>query len=181
MSSVLVDSIILPADRIILLVDFSNAFNMIDRGVMFREIWSRIPSIAAWMESCYGQQPILHLSSHSILSCCGVQQGDPLGSLGFALTLHPLLEKIQTNAQGLHVNAWYLDDDTFCGSASDIAAALTIIEEEGPSHGLFLNRSKCLIHTSEDVFTHHPSLRDIPVVSGGFELLGTPVGSADFC
>ena len=52
-SSVLVDSTILPADRIILLVDFSNAFNMVDRGVMFKEIGSRIPSIAAWMESCY--------------------------------------------------------------------------------------------------------------------------------
>ncbi|CAI8020295.1 hypothetical protein GBAR_LOCUS12142, partial [Geodia barretti] len=28
-------------------------------------------------------------------SCCGVQQGDPLGPLAFALVLHPIIEKYQ--------------------------------------------------------------------------------------
>ena len=180
-SNVLADSTTSPADRIILLVDFSNAFNMVDRGVMFKEIRSRIPSMAAWMESCYGLQPILYLSNHTIHSCCGVQQGDPLGPLGFALALHPILEKIQADVPGLRVNAWYLDDGTLCGSVSDIAAALTIIEKEGPEHGLHLNRSKCLIHTTEGVNISHPSLCDVPVASGGFDLLGTPVGPAEFC
>ena len=167
-SNVLADSTTSPADRIILLVDFSNAFNLMDRGVMFKEIRSRIPSMAAWMESCYGLQPILYLSNHTIRSCCGVQQGDPLCTLGFALALHPILEKIQADVPGLRVNAWYLDDGTLCGSVSDIAAALTIIEKEGPEHGLHLNRSKCLIHMTEGVNISHPSLCDVPVASGGF-------------
>ena len=29
--------------------------------------------LSAWMESCYGAQPVLHFGEHTILSCCGVQ------------------------------------------------------------------------------------------------------------
>ena len=129
-----------PEERWILLLDFSNAFNRIDRGSMFQEVRARIPSVAAWLESCYGAQPILRLGERTILSCCGVQQGDPLGPLGFSLALHPIVEKIQEQVPGLQINAWYLDDGTLCGSAKVLHTALNIIEEEGPARGLHLNR-----------------------------------------
>ena len=67
-----------PREQWTLLLDFSNAFNSIDRHSMFLEVRARIPSLAAWIECCYGARPILHLGKKSILSCCGVQQGDPL-------------------------------------------------------------------------------------------------------
>ena len=54
------DPNIQPEERWTLLLDFSNAFSSISRGRMFKEVRARIPSIAAWMESCYGAQPILH-------------------------------------------------------------------------------------------------------------------------
>ena len=84
-----------------LLLDFNNAFNRINREAMFGEFRRRIPSLSAWMESCYAGQPFLLLGTDSIRSCCGVQQGDPLGPLGFALTLHPLIEKIKAEVPGL--------------------------------------------------------------------------------
>ena len=74
------------------------------------------------MESCYFCQPLL--GKDSIRSCCGVQQGDPLGPLGFALTFHSLIEKIKDELPGLIPNAWYIDD----GSPEDLAAALHIVE-----------------------------------------------------
>ena len=89
------DANIHPEERWTLLLDFSNAFNSVDRGSMFREVRDRIPSMAAWMESCYMAQPFLHLGEHTILSSCGVQEGDPLGPLGFALTLQPIIEKMK--------------------------------------------------------------------------------------
>ena len=180
-SNMLADTAVLPTDHITLLVDFSNAFNLVDRGIMFMEIRQRIPYMAAWMESCYGSQPILYLSDHTISSCCGVQQGDPLGPLGCALALHPIAEKIKAEVPGLLVNAWYLDDGTLCGPASDVAAALTIIEEEEPKHGLYVNRSKCLIHTTHLVDISHPSLCAIPLITGGFGLLGSPICPVDYC
>ena len=106
------------------------------------EIRRRSPTISTWMESCYSCQPFLLLGKDSIRSCCGVQQGDPLGSLGFALTLHPLIEMIKAELPGLTLNAWYLDDGTLMGHLEDLAAALHIVERDGPSLGLHINRSK---------------------------------------
>ena len=128
-----------------LLLDFSNAFNCIDREVMFAETRIHIPTLSAWMESCYSCQPFLLLGKESIRSCCGVQQGDPLGPLGFALTLHPLIKKIKAEVPGLSLNAWYLDDGTLMGCPQDLASALHIIERDGPSLGLHLNRRKSLL------------------------------------
>ena len=94
-TSVQEDPTIQPDDRWTLLLDFSNAFNSISREEMFAEIRARIPAMAPWIECCYGSQPLLHIGSHIIHSCCGVQQGDPLGPLGFALALHPVIEWIK--------------------------------------------------------------------------------------
>ena len=172
-----------PEGRWTLLLDFSNAFNRVDRGNMFQEVRDRIPTMAAWMEMCYGAQSFLHLGCHTILSCCGVQQGDgPLGPLGFALALHPIVEKIHEQVPGLLINAWYLDDGTLCVSATDLHAALTIIEEDGPTRGLHLNRSKSLLHIPTGAPSDTNTLpADIPIVRGGFDLLGSPIGPSSYC
>ena len=124
------DPNIQPEERWTLLLDFSNAFNSISCGRMFEEVRACIPSIAAWMESCYGAQPILHLGEHTILSQSGVQQGDPLGPLGFALTLQPIIERIKEEVPSLKINVWYLDDGTLCGTPNDLLKALKIVEED---------------------------------------------------
>ena len=182
LASLLNDCSIPPESRCTLLVDFSNAFNSIDRGLMFEEARARIPSMSSWLECCYGSQPVLFLGEHTILSCCGVQQGDPLGPLGFAVALHPIVERIKREVPGLLLNSWYLDDGTLCGSPRDICSALAIIEADGPSRGLFLNRSKSHLFVPAEAscdYSVFPS--EIPVSNGGFCLLGSPFGSASFC
>ncbi len=165
-----------------LFLDFSNAFNCISRESMFAEIRQRIPHLAAWMESCYSCQPLLHLGEDTIHSCSGVQQGDPLGPLGFALTLQPLLERLQADVSGLRLNVWYLDDGTLMGSPEDLAAALHIVEREGPPLGLHLNRSKSLLYIPEDAVQARSVLpTDIPTTRRGFSLLGCPIGPPDYC
>ena len=108
---------------------------------MFQEVTSRIPSMAAWVESCYGSHPLLYLGDQKIFSCRGVQQGNPLGPLCFTLTLHLIVEQIRREVLGLLINTWYLDDGTLCGSPGDIGTALAIIETLGPPHGLLLSKS----------------------------------------
>ena len=171
-----------PREQWTLLLDFSNAFNSIDRHSMFLEVRACIPSLAAWIECCYGARPILHLGKRSILSCCGVQQGDPLGPLGFALTLQPIVEKIKAATPGLKINAWYLDDGTLCGSPCDLATALRIIEEDSPPCGLHLNRAKSLLYVPANCsLSPNPLPSDILVTMWGFTFLGFPVGPATFC
>ena len=140
-----------PADQHwTLLLDFSNAFNNISREAMFMELRQRLPGLSVWMESCYSCQPFLHLGEDCIHSCCGVQQGDPLGPLGFALTLHPIVERIKAEVPGLALNVWYLDDGTLVGSPEDLAVALSIIEKFGPLVGLHLNRGKSVLFIPEE-------------------------------
>ena len=142
---------------------------------------SRLPSITSWMECSYGSQPSLLLDNLPILSCCGVQQGDPLGPLGFALVLHSVIENIKESVPGLLINLWYVDDGTLCGTEQELAIALSIVELEGPPRGLFLNKNQSLIYTPANSSITHPLLRDIPTSSDGFTLLGSPIGPSAFC
>lgn len=165
-----------------LLLDFSNAFNSINREAMFREFHQHLPGLSAWMESSYSSLPLLFMGPESIRSCCGVQQGDPLGPLGFALTLHPLIEHIKEELPALSLNAWYLDDGTLTGPPECLARALAIIEKDGPPLGLHLNRGKSLLHTPVGYdSSSSPLPPDIPFTSGGFCLLGSPIGPPAFC
>jgi len=138
----LVDHSIPANERWMLLLDFKNAFNSISREAMFNEIRARVLSSSDWLECCYGVQLILYLGVEVIRSCRGVQQGDPLAPLGFALTLHLVVAKVLN----LQINAWYLDDGTLCGSSSELTMTLKIIDEEGPPRVLFLNLKISPIH-----------------------------------
>ena len=151
-----------------MITTFLNAFNSIVRNKMFKEARSRIPSLSTWLELCYSRPSLLHFGDHTINSICGVQQGDPLGPLGFALTLHPIIVKVKSEVPGL------LDAGTPCGSPDDLNLALSIIEELTPTWGLSLNHSKSLLFIpKEDSSPHNPLSTDIPTTSEGIILLGS--------
>jgi len=71
----------------------------------------------------------------------GVQQGDPLGPLLFALILHPLIHQVRDSYK-LLLHAWYLDDGNLVGDSEEVAKALDIIRVVGPELGLELNIRK---------------------------------------
>ncbi|XP_052622301.1 uncharacterized protein LOC128127679 [Lactuca sativa] len=124
-----------------LTVDFSNAFNLVDRSTLLHEVRLRCPSISLWVEFLYGQAARLYLGDTHIWSFTGVQQGDPLGPLLFAFMLHLLLHNIRDNCK-LLLYAWYLDDGTLIGDSEEVAKALDIIKAIGPKLGLQLNINK---------------------------------------
>lgn len=124
-----------------MLVDFTNAFNLIDRTTLIKEVRARCPSISHWVKFCYAKPAKLYYNESILSSSQDVQQGDPLGPLLFALTLHPLICKIASQCS-LDLNAWYLDDGTIIGDTLEVYKALHIIQNEGATKGLHLNIGK---------------------------------------
>ncbi|GKA75546.1 putative reverse transcriptase domain-containing protein [Tanacetum coccineum] len=106
-----------------LTVDFSNAFNLVDRTTLLHEVRTRCPSISLWVDFLYGQSARLYVGDDYIWSTTGVQQGDPLGPLLFALVLHPLVHRIRDCCQ-LLFHAWYLDDGTIIGDTKEVKEGL---------------------------------------------------------
>ncbi|XP_026416285.1 uncharacterized protein LOC113311695 [Papaver somniferum] len=128
-----------------LLIDFTNAFNIVDRTAMLNEVRIRCPSISKWVEFCYAHPAKLYYNESILFSAQGVQQGDPLGPLLFSLVLQPLVTKISSTCK-LDLHAWYLDDDTLIGDTLEVPKGLQIIQQDGPARGLCLNIRKTEIY-----------------------------------
>jgi hypothetical protein len=164
-----------------LLVDFKNAFNMVDCAVMLREVRLRVPAISRWVEFCYSSPARLYYGEHTLWSHQGVQQGDPLGPLLFALVLHPLACKIRDSFT-LSLQAWYLDDGTIIGDTLVVGKVLELIMMDGPSCGLHLNVDKTEVFwPKEDPRSRYVGVfpPNISRPSHGVKLLGGPT-SVDF-
>ncbi|GKA19539.1 hypothetical protein Tco_0699454 [Tanacetum coccineum] len=100
-------------DLSMLLVDFKNAFNLVDRKVILREVHLRCPAILR----------------------------DPFGPLLFSLVLHPLICKIR-DSFSLFLHAWYLDDGTIVGDTVVVGKILELTMKDRPGCGLHLNVDK---------------------------------------
>ena len=73
-------------------MDLINAFNLCDRDSAFWVVEEVFPDILRWVlgMTCYGTNAVLMFGDTIIVSECGSHQGDPLASLLFSLTLHPI-------------------------------------------------------------------------------------------
>ncbi|GKA66801.1 reverse transcriptase domain-containing protein, partial [Tanacetum coccineum] len=167
-----------------LLVDFKNVFNLVDREVMLREYRLRCPAISRWVEFCYSNPARLYYREHTLWSCQGVQQGDPLGPLVFALVLHPLICKIRDSFT-LSLQAWYLDDGTVVGDTLVVGKVLELIMKDGPRYGLHLNVDKTEVFwPKEDPRSRLTGVfpSNIARPMHGVKLLGGPASvDHDFC
>jgi hypothetical protein len=108
-------------DFVVLKIDVKNAFNSVDRTLALQAVGEYLPNLAAWAEWCYDSDTTLFLEDHRILSAEGVQQGDPLGPLLFALSIRDAIGSLDQFA--LAANFWYLDDGVLAGPAATVHAA----------------------------------------------------------
>ena len=181
-----------------LIFEFKNAFNTVDRAEVLAKLQQFFLGVSRWAQWCYGQHSRLYFGNMDLASATGVQQGDPIGPLLFACSIHPLVLKLEhLFREGIQVDPdgvvlFYLDDGVLCGDVQTVAASLEIIAGEATG-GLKLNLSKCELILPAGTCAMNVSNtfpRELLVDErgnnriirgGGFEFLGAPVGTNDFC
>ena len=118
-----------------------NALNLVSWQVLLEECATFPPELLPWASWCYWSHPLLWHSLGQLSSEAGGQQGDPLGPLFFALVLHKVVSAIDADDKCPDplFKAWFLDDGVLAGKKASVLRALSILEEYGPSLGIFIN------------------------------------------
>ena len=167
----------LSPDNAILKLDFSNAFNSIRRDIMLKAVQALAPELLRFVHSIYSAPSTLFWEDECLLSCEGVQQGDPLGPLLFCLTLQQLSLQLRSE-----LCLFYLDDGTLGGSEDDILHDLEVINNAADELGLMLNMQKCELITCsstirDSILSVSPQLQ--VTMPDSVSLLGSPLGDID--
>ena len=183
-------------DKVTVKVDLANAFNSVSREAVLAEVRQHLPQLERWTQWSYGSHSNLHFGDHNLSSQTGVQQGDPLGPLLFALAIHPVLKELSqaTGDSKLDLMLFYLDDGVLAGSIQAVSKALAVLQARCAHMGLTLRLSKSELILAgptpdeelarcfpRELLADQTTGQDRVVRSGGFELLGAPIGDAAFC
>ena len=126
-------------DKVVLKIDFKNAYNTIRRDVMLNKIKKKLPKIYNYVYQCYSRPSNLFYDKEILQSCEGVHQGDPIGGLLFSVGIQEdLVKNIESE-----LNCWYLDDGTIAGDTQSVLSDFKNIINAAESHGLEINATKC--------------------------------------
>jgi hypothetical protein len=163
-------------ERIVVKVDFTNAFNSMERAVFIAAVDHHLPVLAPFVRAAYSSPSTLYFGDRATVpSAGGAQQGDPLGPALFALGCLACDHDLADVCGSGTARAWYLDDLTVSLPRAAVPAldrALTSFSR----FGLTVNRAKsqvlCRTAVGDEL------LHGVPRGSlGSWELLGTPLGS----
>ena len=160
--------------KVVLKLDFKNAFNSIRRDKMLEAVQELAPGLLQFVHSAYSSPSILFWADRTLQSAEGVQQGDPLGPLLFCLTIHELSSQLQSE-----LCLFYLDDGTLGGSVEDLKHDLEVVERLGAEIGLQLNsrKTEIICPNTDATASLRFSLPGAHVVDPmKATLLGSPIG-----
>ena len=138
-------------DKVAVSVDVSNAFNTVHRAAVLRAVRVHFPYLSLWVDCCYRHQSTLftrsgHVALQSIHSARGVQQGDHLGPVLFALAVHPAIAEARAATEVLHpggIDVCSFLDDGFCArSFAAVRCFLSALTEGFRRIGLTVNLDK---------------------------------------
>ena len=151
-------------DRVLLKVDFSDAFNSVCRKAVLQAVWERLPALVPWVAWTYGAGSRLRFGGDAVWSTRGVQQRTPL----------PPSFRIASAAAPLDLCFAYLDDEAL--------RALTVAAAEA---GLVVQPSKCELVLAAGSLSYADSALFPSAFmvhsDGNFDLFVAAIGSAAHC
>lgn len=169
----------------VLQVDVSNAFNLVDRGVVFEELRaSSLPELIPFVRSFYGSPSrLLYEGAQGVVttlaSSTGTRQGDPVAGPLFAMALQRALRVTAGAFPHLIVLA-YADDISLVGPPAELDAAFVHLRGALREMGLQVRNDKCMAWASGEWPPSVPLSEGIRAAANGFVALGVPIGSPEF-
>lgn len=165
-------------EKVLLKIDFKNAFNSIERDEMLKEIKKHTPKLFPFLWQCYFSPSLLFFGNDTIQSQIGCQQDDPCGPLIFCLAIHSIISNLEQD-----INVWYLDDGTLADKPELVLENFKNLIDKSLHIGLKINPSKCELHfcgeVSEDVVDKFNQISPgIRVMNDDIELLGSSLYGA---
>ena len=167
--------------EVILILDFSNAFNAANREMMLTLTCLFLPELAKLAFWLYAEESNLVTSrGDNVLSSTGAQQGCHLANMLFALIIKKIAEKIKS----VKTKAFYWDDSYLKGTPEEVTEALETIIGLQNETGLRLCLPKCTVHcpTKEAAVRCKTLLPDGVEVRSSMDMyvLKVPIGRDSF-
>ena len=165
--------------KVIVKLDMMNAFNSVRRDHVLQTCLDRTTEIAKLSFLAYSKPSSVIAAGHLITSSTGVQQGDPISPLLFALAVDQIASGVDSE-----LNIWYLDDATIGGSPesvlSDVQRCITGLKRIGlivnPRKTEIINVGLAAGKISSVVNSFNELLPEIKVTElTKMELLGSPI------
>ena len=120
----------------VLLVDASNAFNVLNRQAALHNIRVLCPSLATILGNTYGGTADLFVGGEVLSSQEGTTQGDPLAMCMYAIGILPLIRSLESCGTK---QVWYADDTTGGGTLEDVKNWWDHLISSGQAYGYHPN------------------------------------------
>ena len=167
----------------VLLVDASNAFNLMNLKVAISSMKHISPALETILTNYYQSPTRLFVTGGGeILSREGTTQGDPLGMAMFSLAMVPLINQLQATAKST-MQVWFADDTSGVGVLKGLRQWWNAITSIGPSFGYHPNAAKtCLVIREVQREAVEQIFEDtcIAITTEGKNHLGATIGSPTF-
>jgi hypothetical protein len=167
----------------ILLIDASNAFNLMNRRVAMHNIQITCKEISLYIVNTYRHPSRLFVcGGGEILSQEGITQGDPLAMPWYSVNTSLIIQNLRCNTSGVK-QVWLADDSAGGGKITALYSWYKTLCDEGKKFGYHVNGSKSwLIVKSKTIASEaeHVFGEEVNITCEGKRHLGAVVGSQGY-